>query len=551
MAAGAGARARRGLRSAGAVRRLRLDRARVRVRGRPTGGLRGAAGGHACRRARSRRVPRRALPLRHRRIGDAGHRPPVPAPLQPVALRSPHGRLRHRQPVPAPAWDETRCPAAPVVRRRLCGAAAARLLVPARGLWIGTPRPAPDVGRSGSDDQPSRNSRRSRRCATTTARRPRGSEQPRRRRSRRAPFGQRLFFDPALSGPLLEGDNDGSTATLGRQGEAGRVSCAGCHVPDSGFVDTRSPHQQISLARAVDARRTPTLLEVAFAPLYNWDGRRDSLWNQAIGVMESEQRVQLGTAVRRAPDLRTAPRPSTKRSSARCRRSTTPRASRSSRPTQAGCVEQQDEHGRRSTTAAASPATAPTTTGWRPPTRRGHRGDGERRQGDRRLRAPAALRPEPLRRVARRRRDRARARGEQRGAALFVGKAAACSCHAGPNLTDDAVPQRRPAPRDGRGRLRRRGRSRRGRGHRRRARRSAELARRVQRRRLRRAARSASRPSIEGAFRTPTLRCMSRAAELHAHRADAARSTRWSRSSTAAATRRATTRDTASSRRSG
>jgi cytochrome c peroxidase len=102
-------------------------------------------------------------------------------------------------------------------------------------------------------------------------------------------FGQRLFFDKALSGRLLEGDNDGSVATLGRQGDAGRVSCAGCHLPGSGFVDTRSPHRQVSLAAQWTLRRSPTLLEVAFAPLWNWDGRRDSLWNQAVGVMESNR----------------------------------------------------------------------------------------------------------------------------------------------------------------------------------------------------------------------------------------------------------------------
>jgi cytochrome c peroxidase len=107
-------------------------------------------------------------------------------------------------------------------------------------------------------------------------------------------FGQRLFFDAALSGPLIDADNDGGAATLGHVGEAGRVSCAGCHVPEHGFVDTRSPHQQISLAAQWTSRRTPTLLEIGFAPLYNWDGRRDSLWNQAIGVMESEQEFNAG-----------------------------------------------------------------------------------------------------------------------------------------------------------------------------------------------------------------------------------------------------------------
>lgn len=100
-------------------------------------------------------------------------------------------------------------------------------------------------------------------------------------------FGKTLFFDPSFSGPLLEGDNDGGPATLGLRGQAGRVSCAGCHLPSSGFIDTRSPHRQISLAAGWTQRRTPTLLEVAFLPLYNWDGARDSLWSQALGVMES------------------------------------------------------------------------------------------------------------------------------------------------------------------------------------------------------------------------------------------------------------------------
>ena len=107
-------------------------------------------------------------------------------------------------------------------------------------------------------------------------------------------FGQRLFFEKALSGRLLEGDNDGTSATLGERGQAGRVACAGCHLPEAGFVDTRSPHRQVSLAAQWTLRRTPTLLEVAFAPLFNWDGRRDALWNQALGVMESNREFNSG-----------------------------------------------------------------------------------------------------------------------------------------------------------------------------------------------------------------------------------------------------------------
>jgi cytochrome c peroxidase len=100
-------------------------------------------------------------------------------------------------------------------------------------------------------------------------------------------LGHRLFFDPSLSGRLLAVDNDGTEPTLGHKGEAGRTSCAGCHVPGSGFFDTRSPHQQISLASQWTRRHTPTILESAFLPVFNWDGRHDTLWSQAIGVMES------------------------------------------------------------------------------------------------------------------------------------------------------------------------------------------------------------------------------------------------------------------------
>ena len=107
-------------------------------------------------------------------------------------------------------------------------------------------------------------------------------------------FGQRLFFDPRFSGRLIEPDNDGNVSTLGKVGDTGRVSCAGCHLPSGGFVDTRSPHHQISLGAQWTQRRTPTLLEVGGAPFYNWDGKRDSIWSQAIGVMESEREFNSG-----------------------------------------------------------------------------------------------------------------------------------------------------------------------------------------------------------------------------------------------------------------
>jgi cytochrome c peroxidase len=106
-----------------------------------------------------------------------------------------------------------------------------------------------------------------------------------------AAFGQKLFFDPAFAGALLEGDNDGSSHTLGKVGETGRVSCAGCHVPAPGFVDNRSLGQQVSLASGWLLRKTPTLLDVGQAKLITWGGRRDALYNQPFGPIESDKEM--------------------------------------------------------------------------------------------------------------------------------------------------------------------------------------------------------------------------------------------------------------------
>jgi cytochrome c peroxidase len=101
-----------------------------------------------------------------------------------------------------------------------------------------------------------------------------------------ARFGQRLFFDPGFSGPLLDSDNDGSAGTLGVQGETGRVACAGCHIPHGGFQDVRSPRQQIPLGAQWGLRRVKPLLDVGQARLVMWDGHRDALHNQVFTPIE-------------------------------------------------------------------------------------------------------------------------------------------------------------------------------------------------------------------------------------------------------------------------
>jgi cytochrome c peroxidase len=107
-------------------------------------------------------------------------------------------------------------------------------------------------------------------------------------------FGQRLFFETGFSGKLLDGDNDGTDNALGNRGETGKVSCAGCHLPDAGFLDDRTLGKQISLGAGWGLRRAPSLLDVGQAGLLMWDGRHDALYNQPFGPLESP--VEMNTS---------------------------------------------------------------------------------------------------------------------------------------------------------------------------------------------------------------------------------------------------------------
>ena len=81
---------------------------------------------------------------------------------------------------------------------------------------------------------------------------------------RAADLGRRLFFDTQLS-------------------SNGRVACSTCHQADRGFQDG------IALANGVGttARRTMPVAGMARSPFLFWDGRKDSLWAQALGPLES------------------------------------------------------------------------------------------------------------------------------------------------------------------------------------------------------------------------------------------------------------------------
>jgi cytochrome c peroxidase len=82
---------------------------------------------------------------------------------------------------------------------------------------------------------------------------------------RAAELGHSLFFDKGLS-------------------SNGRVACASCHVPQRGFQDGRRVGKALSLTD----RRTMPLAGAAYATWLFWDGRRDSLWAQALTPLESK-----------------------------------------------------------------------------------------------------------------------------------------------------------------------------------------------------------------------------------------------------------------------
>lgn len=77
-------------------------------------------------------------------------------------------------------------------------------------------------------------------------------------------LGKKLFFDKKFSAN-------------------GKVSCGTCHIPEVSFTD------KLPLAKGMGTttRRTMPLIGSAYNAWFFWDGRKDSLWSQAIGPIES------------------------------------------------------------------------------------------------------------------------------------------------------------------------------------------------------------------------------------------------------------------------
>jgi cytochrome c peroxidase len=81
---------------------------------------------------------------------------------------------------------------------------------------------------------------------------------------RAAQLGERLFFDTRFSSD-------------------GKVACGTCHQPERGFQDGTALGHGVG----VTAKRTMPIAATSRSPFLFWDGRKDSLWAQALGPLES------------------------------------------------------------------------------------------------------------------------------------------------------------------------------------------------------------------------------------------------------------------------
>ena len=85
-------------------------------------------------------------------------------------------------------------------------------------------------------------------------------------------LGKKLFFDTRLSA-------------------ANSISCASCHNPSFGWGDGQP--KGIGHGMRQLARRSPTIVNAAFGPIFMWDGRATSLEAQALGPIAAEVEMNM------------------------------------------------------------------------------------------------------------------------------------------------------------------------------------------------------------------------------------------------------------------
>lgn len=87
-------------------------------------------------------------------------------------------------------------------------------------------------------------------------------------------LGKLLFFDPRLS-------------------KSGQISCANCHDPETGWSDAK--RVAYGHDRQLGTRNTPTVLNIAFAKEFFWDGRAATLEEQVKAPIENPVEMNFHT----------------------------------------------------------------------------------------------------------------------------------------------------------------------------------------------------------------------------------------------------------------
>jgi cytochrome c peroxidase len=105
----------------------------------------------------------------------------------------------------------------------------------------------------------------------------------------KAELGRTLFFDPRLSG-------------------SNYISCGTCHNPSFAWGDGLP--KGIGHAMTVLGRRTPTVLNLAWSEQLMWDGRFETLEDQALGPMSApvemnQQMEAIATELQAIPEYKT------------------------------------------------------------------------------------------------------------------------------------------------------------------------------------------------------------------------------------------------------
>lgn len=93
-------------------------------------------------------------------------------------------------------------------------------------------------------------------------------------------LGEALFFDPILS-------------------RDSTISCASCHQPQFAFADNKSVSDGFNKQKT--DRNTPSCMNMSARNAYFWDGRAETLEEQALGPIESpvEMNLPLSIAIKR------------------------------------------------------------------------------------------------------------------------------------------------------------------------------------------------------------------------------------------------------------